>query len=51
VSEYIQTLGASGKWDMPIAVQSVPYNTFFPAEEYHQDYYKKSAERYAQYKK
>ncbi len=45
------TLEASKKYDKPIAVQIVPFTTFFPAEEYHQDYYKKSAFRYNLYKK
>lgn len=44
------TLEASKKYDTPIAVQTVPFTTFFPAEEYHQDYYKKSAFRYNLYK-
>lgn len=45
------TLESSKKFDQPIAVQTVPFSTFFPAEEYHQDYYKKSALRYSLYKK
>jgi peptide-methionine (S)-S-oxide reductase len=45
------TLESSKKFDKPIAVQIVPFTTFFPAEEYHQDYYKKSAFRYNLYKK
>ncbi len=44
-------LGDSHKFDKPIAVQTVPFTTFFPAEEYHQDYYKKSSLRYSLYKK
>ena len=44
------TLETSRKYDKPIAVQSVPFTTFFPAEEYHQDYYKKSSFRYNLYK-
>jgi hypothetical protein len=44
------TLEASKKYNAPIAVQTVPFTTFFPAEEYHQDYYKKSAFRYNLYK-
>lgn len=40
----------SHKFDKPIAVKIEPFATFFPAEEYHQDYYKKSAFRYNLYK-
>ncbi len=43
-------IGDSGKFDKPIAVKIEPFTTFFPAEEYHQDYYKKSAFRYNLYK-
>lgn len=44
------TIEVSKKYDAPIAVRTVPFTTFFPAEEYHQDYYKKSAFRYNLYK-
>ena len=40
----------SKKFEKPIAVQTLPFTTFFPAEEYHQDYYKKSSFRYGLYK-
>lgn len=46
-----KNLEESKKYDKPIAVKTVPFTTFFPAEEYHQDYYKKSAFRYSLYKK
>lgn len=46
-----KNLEASKKYDKPIAVRTVKFSTFFPAEEYHQDYYKKSAFRYSLYKK
>jgi peptide methionine sulfoxide reductase msrA/msrB len=46
----IGQLEASKKFDKPIAVKVEPRTTFFPAEEYHQDYYKKSAFRYSLYK-
>jgi len=44
-------LELSKKFDKPITVQTVPFTTFFMAEEYHQDYYKKSSFRYNLYKK
>lgn len=44
-------LAASGLFDKPIATKILPLTTFFEAEEYHQDYYKKSADHYNRYKK
>lgn len=44
-------LSESGLFEKPIAPQILPYTTFFRAEEYHQDYYKKSADHYERYKK
>ena len=46
-----QALADSGLFTDPIATLILPYTTFFPAEEYHQDYYKKSADHYERYKK
>jgi peptide methionine sulfoxide reductase msrA/msrB len=40
----------SGRFDKPIVTQILPFSTFYEAEEYHQDFYKKSAERYESYK-
>lgn len=47
----ISHLENSGKFNSPIAVKIEEFTTFFPAEEYHQNYYKKAAEHYARYKK
>lgn len=44
-------LSESGLFGEPIAALILPYTSFFPAEEYHQDYYKKSSEHYERYKK
>jgi len=37
-------------FDKPIVTQITKFNTFYRAEEYHQDYYKKSAYRYKYYR-
>lgn len=44
-------LASSGLFSKPIVTSILPYTTFFKAEEYHQDYYKKSSEHYERYKK
>jgi peptide methionine sulfoxide reductase msrA/msrB len=41
----------SKKFDKAIATKILPLAPFFEAEEYHQDYYKKSSLRYKVYKK
>lgn len=46
-----QALGDSGKFEQPIATLILPVSLFYRAEEYHQDYYKKSSLRYNLYKK
>ncbi len=44
-------LEESGLFDNSIATEVLPLTTFFKAEEYHQDYYKKAADHYERYKK
>jgi len=40
-----------GKFTDPIVVKILPVTTFYEAEEYHQDYYKKQSNHYERYKK
>jgi peptide methionine sulfoxide reductase msrA/msrB len=42
-------LAASGVFDEPIVTPVLPFTTFFEAEEYHQDFYLKSGDRYDAY--
>jgi peptide methionine sulfoxide reductase msrA/msrB len=56
-SEHQQALSSkkkleeSHKFNKPIVVEIVPTTPFYPAEVYHQDYYKKNADHYNSYKK
>jgi peptide-methionine (S)-S-oxide reductase len=41
--------GEKGVWDAPIVTEVVPLETFYPGEEYHQDYYERNPrQRYCQ---
>ena len=44
-----EKLAASGKFKSPIVTEIVPAGTFYRAEEYHQDYFKKQPFRYKNY--
>jgi peptide-methionine (S)-S-oxide reductase len=41
---------ASGTFTQPIATELVAASTFYPAEDYHQDYYKKNPSKYSFYR-
>jgi peptide methionine sulfoxide reductase msrA/msrB len=43
-------LEESGVFDKPIATEIIKFEKFYPAEEYHQDYYKKNPVRYKFYR-
>jgi peptide methionine sulfoxide reductase msrA/msrB len=45
-----QTLAASGRFSKPIVTDILQLGPFYPAEEYHQDYYKKNPIRYRYYR-
>jgi len=45
-----QQLEASGKFNKPIVTEILPLGEFYPAEDYHQDYYKKNPIRYQYYR-
>lgn len=43
-------LDKSGRFTKPVATPIIKYSNFFPAEDYHQDYYKKSPSEYYAYR-
>ena len=45
-----RTLQTSGRFDQPIATQILNVTTFWPAEDYHQNYYVKNPLRYKYYR-
>jgi peptide methionine sulfoxide reductase msrA/msrB len=45
-----RTLAASGRFNKPIATDILPLGTFYPAGDYHQDYYKRNSIRYRWYR-
>ena len=45
-----QRLAESGRFSRPIVTPILPAKEFYPAEEYHQDFYKKSPQHYRMYR-
>jgi peptide methionine sulfoxide reductase msrA/msrB len=45
-----EQLAKTGRYDKPIVTEILAASTFYPAEEYHQDYYKKNPIRYSYYR-
>jgi len=41
--DLIRELDASGKWDSPIVTEVTAFRSFYPAEDYHQDYFARNA--------
>lgn len=46
-----ESLQASGRFDGPIVTEITAFTHFWDAEEYHQDFYEKSPDRYKSYRK
>lgn len=47
----VELVEGAKKFKKPLAVELIAYTNFYPAEQYHQDYYKKNPERYHAYRK
>jgi peptide-methionine (S)-S-oxide reductase len=43
--QVIRELNGSNGWGAPIVTEVKPFQNFYPAEEYHQDYYERNPER------
>jgi peptide-methionine (S)-S-oxide reductase len=43
--QVIEELDAAHIWDAPIVTEVVPFTAFYPAEDYHQEYYERNREQ------
>ena len=50
IEESLQSLEDTKPFDEPIVTEIAPASMFYPAEDYHQDYYKRNPIRYRYYK-
>lgn len=46
-----RALGASGRFPRAIVTPILPFASFYPAEDYHQDFYKKNPDHYYRYRR
>ncbi len=45
-----EALNQSDRYGKPVVIEVIPFNQFYPAEDYHQDYYKRNPLRYKYYR-
>jgi peptide-methionine (S)-S-oxide reductase len=43
--QVIKEISSAGLWDSPIVTEVTPFKVFYPAEDYHQEYYKNNPEQ------
>ena len=44
-AEVLNELGEEGVWDAPIVTEVVPFTRFYPAEDYHEDYFRRNPQQ------